>query len=196
MPSVLLDLETVPAIWKGSEFRAWWIDIIKLSISIIYCLFACLFSQKLKAKLWSMSVFWLEWYYSICTVGVLLDQASGKGSLIKTGKCKEKKDRWGWYFSRSFAEICRLMSYLFSSAQSWLFHNITESQEFTFHAYLVNVIRMWIVWERFTDSHLGKNMRVLSDLWIFIRYSNCLQLSIDPCNRQLAFYQQRPKKMP
>lgn len=155
MPSVLLDLKTVPAIWKGSKFRAWWIDIIKLSISFIYCLFACLFSQKLKAKLWSMSVFWLEWSYSICTEGVLLDQVSGKGSLIKTEKCKEKKTG-GVDVSGSFAEICRLISYSFSSTQSWLFHSITESQQFTFHAYLVHVIRIWIVWERFTDSHLGK----------------------------------------
>lgn len=148
----------MPATCKGSNFRAWWIDIIKLSISFIYCLFACLFRQKLKAKLWSMSVFQLEWSYSICTVGVLLDQASGKGSLIKTGKCKgkKKKDWWGWCFSRSFGEICRLMSYSFSSAQSWLFHSITESQQFTFHTYLVYVIRIWIVWERFTGSHWGK----------------------------------------
>lgn len=53
-------LKTVPAIWKGSKFLAWWIDIIKLSISFIYCLFAFLFSQKLKPKLWSFSVFWLD----------------------------------------------------------------------------------------------------------------------------------------
>lgn len=178
MPSVLLDLKTVPAILKGSKFRAWWIDIIMLSISFIYCLFACLFSQKLKAKLFSMSLFWLGWNHSICTVNILLEYASGKGSLIKTEKCKKKtpkqKGWWGWCLSRSFTEICRLVFFSLSSAQSWLFHNITESQQFTFHAYLVHVIRIWIVWERFTVSHLGKNVPVLSDLWIFIRYSNCL----------------------
>lgn len=107
MPSVLLDLKTMPAILKGSKFRTLWIAIIKLTISFIYYLFACLFSQKLKAKLYSMSLLWLWWNHISCTVDVLLEYTSGKGSLLKY-YIKKKKGCCGWCLSRQKSADCCL----------------------------------------------------------------------------------------